>query len=393
MRGEGAAVWGLALGQTLIYAGLYYGFAALLPDLLVATGWSKQMLAAGPTLAFLLTAVLTPFTGRLVDRGLGGEMLILLPILGALGLAGAGFAGTPALWLVGWAVVGLAQAGSLYDTCFAFITRRLGEGARIAITRVTLVAGFASTLAFPLGHWLGAQFGGRGGLAALALVVAIGAVPVNLWAVRRLRRLERAGTPRRAPTEPGLLAAALRRPLFWLIAVLFGVTMLNHGMLITYALVLFADRGAAAGTAVLAASCIGPSQVAGRLILMLNEARIGNLGAMRASLGAIVLATGALWLAGAAPGLIFAFALLQGAGIGLTSILRPVLLAEKLGRRGFGVISGAAAVAPILAIAAAPTAGAVLLSLGGVPALLAASTALTLIALSLGALVMRQPSQ
>ncbi|RID93067.1 MFS transporter [Gemmobacter lutimaris] len=393
MRGEGAAVWGLALGQTLIYAGLYYGFAALLPDLLVATGWSKQMLAAGPTLAFLVTAVLTPFTGRLVDRGLGGEMLILLPILGALGLAGAGFAGTPALWLVGWAVVGLAQAGSLYDTCFAFITRRLGEGARIAITRVTLVAGFASTLAFPLGHWLGAQFGGRGGLAALALVVAIGAVPVNLWAVRRLRRLERAGTPRRAPTEPGLLAAALRRPLFWLIAVLFGVTMLNHGMLITYALVLFADRGAAAGTAVLAASCIGPSQVAGRLILMLNEARIGNLGAMRASLGAIVLATGALWLAGAAPGLIFAFALLQGAGIGLTSILRPVLLAEKLGRRGFGVISGAAAVAPILAIAAAPTAGAVLLSLGGVPALLAASTALTLIALSLGALVMRQPSQ
>lgn len=393
MRGEGAAVWGLALGQTLIYAGLYYGFAALLPDLLVATGWSKQMLAAGPTLAFLVTAVLTPFTGRLVDRGLGGEMLILLPILGALGLAGAGFAGTPALWLVGWAVVGLAQAGSLYDTCFAFITRRLGEGARIAITRVTLVAGFASTLAFPLGHWLGAQFGGRGGLAALALVVAIGAVPVNLWAVRRLRRLERAGTPRRAPTEPGLLAAALRRPLFWLIAVLFGVTMLNHGMLITYALVLFADRGAAAGTAVLAASCIGPSQVAGRLILMLNEARIGNLGAMRASLGAIVLATGALWLAGAAPGLIFAFALLQGAGIGLTSILRPVLLAEKLGRRGFGVISGAAAVAPILAIAAAPTAGAALLSLGGVPALLAASTALTLIALSLGALVMRQPSQ
>lgn len=393
MRGEGAAVWGLALGQTLIYAGLYYGFAALLPDLLVATGWSKQMLAAGPTLAFLLTAVLTPFTGRLVDRGLGGEMLILLPILGALGLAGAGFAGTPTLWLVGWAVVGLAQAGSLYDTCFAFITRRLGEGARIAITRVTLVAGFASTLAFPLGHWLGAQFGGRGGLAALALVVAIGAVPVNLWAVRRLRRLERAGTPRRAPTEPGLLAAALRRPLFWLIAVLFGVTMLNHGMLITYALVLFADRGAAAGTAVLAASCIGPSQVAGRLILMLNEARIGNLGAMRASLGAIVLATGVLWLAGAAPGLIFTFALLQGAGIGLTSILRPVLLAEKLGRRGFGVISGAAAVAPILAIAAAPTAGAALLSLGGVPALLAASTALTLIALSLGALVMRQPSQ
>lgn len=393
MRGEGAAVWGLALGQTLTYAGLYYGFAALLPDLLAATGWSKQMLAAGPTLAFLVTAALTPFTGRLVDRGLGGEMLLLLPILGALGLAGAGFAGTPALWLASWAVVGLAQAGSLYDTCFAFITRRLGESARIAITRVTLVAGFASTLAFPLGHWLGAEFGGRGGLAALALVVAVGATPVNLWAVRRLRRLERAGTPRRGAADPGLLTAALRRPLFWLISALFGVSMLSHSMLITYALVIFADRGASATMAVLAASCIGPSQVAGRLILMLNEARVGNRMATLASLGAMALASAALWLAGAAPGLIFAFALLQGAGIGLTSILRPVLLMEKLGRAGFGAISGAAAVAPILAIAAAPSVGAALLGLGGVPALLGTGTALALGALCLGAFVTRQPLQ
>ena len=63
-------VWLLALGQTLTYAGAYYAFPALLPDLQAATGWSVAELAAGPTLAFLVMAVLMPLTGRLGLLGL-----------------------------------------------------------------------------------------------------------------------------------------------------------------------------------------------------------------------------------------------------------------------------------------------------------------------------------
>ena len=54
------------------------------------------------------------------------------------------------------------------------------------------------------------------------------------------------------------------------------------------------------------------------------------------------------------------------------SILRPVLVLDVLGRRGFGAVSGAAAVAPILASAAAPSVGAVMLDHGG-PGLVYAS--------------------
>jgi MFS family permease len=241
----GTAVWLLALGQTLIYAGCYYSFPALLPDLVAATGWTKGELALGPTLAFLVMAGLTPFTGRLVDRGLGGEMLIWLPVLCALGAAGLGLTGSLAGWLTLWALIGVAQAGSLYETCFAFLTRRLGDGARAAITRVTLVAGFAGTLAFPLGHWLGTVLGGQGALVAFAGLVLL-AAPLNALAVRQLRRQERAGLVI-APSPPGVLQAALRRPAFWVIALGFLAVYLNHGILITYALVLFADRGGDAG--------------------------------------------------------------------------------------------------------------------------------------------------
>ena len=375
------AVWLLALGQTLIYAGCYYSFPALLPDLEAATGWSKAELALGPTLAFLIMAGLTPFTGRLVDRGLGGEMLVWLPALAALGVAGLGLVSSLAGWVALWALIGVAQAGSLYETCFAFLTRRLGTGARAAITRVTLVAGFAGTLAFPLGHWLGSALGGQRALVAFAGLMVL-VVPLNAVAVRQLRRRERAGQAM-PPAPPGVLQAALRKPAFWFIAVGFLAVYLNHGILITYALVLFADRGAEPGLAAIAAACIGPSQVAGRLILLAAGARITTAQATLSALGGIVLAGVLLWLAGLAPGLIFAFALAQGAGAGLTSILRPVLIAEVLGREGFGVISGAAAVAPILASAAAPSVGAALLAWGGTDLVYAVCLALALAGLGL----------
>lgn len=377
----GMAVWLLAVGQTLIYAGCYYSFPALLPDLEAATGWTKAELALGPTLAFLIMAGLTPFTGRLVDRGLGGEMLIWLPGVAALGVAGLGLVGSLAGWLGLWAVIGVAQAGSLYETCFAFLTRRMGNGARAAITRVTLVAGFAGTLAFPLGHWLGEAFGGQGALIAFAGLVAL-VMPINALAVRQLRRRERAGQAL-PPTPPGTLQAALRKPAFWMIAASFMAVYLNHGILITYVLVLFADRGAEAGMAALAAAAIGPAQVAGRLVLLAAGARVTTAQATIASLGSVVLAGGLLLLAGAAPILIFVFALAQGAGLGLTSILRPVLIAEILGRQGFGAISGAAAVAPILASAAAPSVGAALLTLGGPGLVYVACLALAVVGLAL----------
>ena len=382
----GAAVWLLALGQTLVYAGCYYSFPALLPDLEAATGWSKAELALGPTLAFLIMAGLTPFTGRLVDRGLGGEMLVWLPGLCALGVAGLGLVGSLAGWLALWAVIGVAQAGSLYETCFAFLTRRLGTGARAAITRVTLVAGFAGTLAFPLGHWLGTALGGQGALIAFAGLVAL-AMPLNAVAVRQLRRRERAGVVI-PPSPPGVLQAALKKPAFWIIAGGFLAVYLNHGILITYALVLFADRGAEAGLAALAAAAIGPAQVAGRLLLLAAGARVTTTQATLASMGSMVLAGGLLWLAGAAPLLIFAFAVAQGAGIGLTSILRPVLIAEILGRPGFGAISGAAAVAPILASAGAPSVGALLLAFGGPGLVYGVCLGLAVIGLALMALLL-----
>lgn len=364
-KSEAPAVWALALAQTLTYAGAYYAFPALLPDLLNLTGWSGAQLAAGPTFAFLLTALLTPFTGRLVDSGFGGEMLIYLPIVAAAGVALMGFAPTLVVWMALWAVIGVTQAGMYYETCFAFLTRRLGDRARPAITRVTLVAGLAGTLAFPLAHALSAIIGPALTYVVFGGLILFGAVPLNVFAVRRLRQIERAGATGRVPHDPADLRVAMRKAPFWAIAGMSGALGLNHAILLTFVLVLFAERGASPGMATLAAACIGPSQVVGRIVLMVFERRVNNARATLVCVLSMALAALALIWAGAAPGLIFVVAALQGAGMGTLSILRPVLIAQMLGHRGFGAISGAVAVSPILASALGPSVGAWAMALGG----------------------------
>jgi hypothetical protein len=56
---------------------------------------------------------------------------------------------------------------------------------------------------------------------------------------------------------------------------------------------------------------------------------------------------------------------LQGAGWGVSSIVRPLIVAEILGRRNFGTISGMLAIPAMAAAALAPAGGAVLWRIGG----------------------------
>ena len=68
-------------------------------------------------------------------------------------------------------------------------------------------------------------------------------------------------------------------------------------------------------------------------------------------------------------------------------------LGERLGRAGFGAISGAVAVAPLLATAAAPSLGALLLHLGGPALIYAVVAGMAGVALALGIGLLRRPAR
>lgn len=390
---RGGGVWALAGGQMFVYACLYYVFAALILPWQTDLGWDKAQFASGPTLALLLAAGLAPSAGRLVDRGFGPEALTFAPLLGAAGLSVLALSQGYWGYLSGWIVVGLACALGLYEICFAFLIRRLGGDARAAIVRVTLVAGFASTLAFPAGAMLSAEIGWRGALWVAVAALILLAMPLHWWGGQRIRRQ----TPPVPTSDNSAKPEAARAPrgrrlggqeagtgrAFRLLAGLFLLVGLNHWMMIAFLVPLFIELGAPRALAVVAAAVVGPAQVGGRLVLMAVETRVGNAAVSWLTLVGFVLAVVLLAAAALSPGLIFAYALVQGSAIGVMTILKPVLIAEIMGERDYGAVAGAIQRPSLVALALAPLVAGGLLERFHAPGLIGFSAVLSLGSLAL----------
>ncbi len=360
------AIWLLAAGQTVAWTGLLYSFAALFLSWEQDLGWDKADIALGLTAALGVSAVASPRMGGLIDAGHGRWVMSGGLLFGALLLAGVAFARSQPVFVALWAVIGLGQAACLYIPCFSFVTRVLGAEARPAITRITLVAGFASMIAFPTGALLADALGWRGAVLVFSASLVLLGVPL-LYAGAVLLD---AATPDKPPAAPkaenrAAIRAAMRKPQFWLICAAFPMMSLGHGMLLNHIVPLLVERGLTEPTAVAAASVIGPMQVAGRVAMMRMERFAGTLTLTLVSFGGGVTAALILLAAGASAPLVFAFAAVQGASYGLISILQPVLTAEELGRAAFGAISGRLAVPYVGAFACAPWLAALLWEEGG----------------------------
>lgn len=373
----------IAIAETVIWGALFYVFPILLLRWEGDFGWSREEIAPAFTLALVVAALASPLAGRLIDRGLSRLMFPGAALLGAAALAWLSTVETKAAFYAAWAVIGLACAACLYEPCFAFLTRRKGVEARGAITTVTLAAGFASTLCFPVADAVAASAGWR--VAALSLAGAAAFVAAPLFAVG-CALLEGKGAPRPTAEERAEdrveLRATLRRPVFWFLAGAFPALALTHGMTISHLLPILGDRGLEPGAAVLAASLIGPCQVAGRVFMTFAGAnRTAGFIALCSFL--VIAASCFLLTLAASPAAIFAAVVLFGAGYGVLSIVRPLVAADYLGRKGFGAKSGALALPYIACGAAAPTVAALLWDFGGYDLTLVVGGGLALVGIAL----------
>ena len=343
---------------------MYYSFPALLPTWEQELGWSKTELSFAFTLSLVVSASLVPVAGRLIDRGLARAIFTGGTALGAVLLALLSMVTEPWQFVCIWIGLGVAMSSTLYEACFAVLVRSTGDRARRAITIVSIVAGLAGTVAFPSAHVLTGTFGWRG--AVLAFAAAVGAVAVPLvWTACR-RAEAQATTHAPVPSSNATDAMAVARTFaFWLLAIAILLAALDHGMLISHVLPILGDRGIDAEFAVVAASLVGPMQVAGRLALMAADRFANTLVASTGCFAMMAVAGLCLLNSGAAPMLLVGFVVLQGAGIGVASVMRPVVIAELLGRKNFGVVSGLIGLMHMSGYALGPSVAAIAWSSGG----------------------------
>ena len=104
--------------------------------------------------------------------------------LGAMSVAGIAAAPSYGWFLGAWLAAGVATAGLFYPPAFAAITVWYGPRRVQALTALTLVAGFASTIFAPLTATLDTRLSWRGVYLVLAAVLAVITIPAHALALR-----------------------------------------------------------------------------------------------------------------------------------------------------------------------------------------------------------------
>jgi MFS family permease len=248
---------------------------------------------------------------------------------------------------------------TLYEPAFSIVTKRYPTRFRDAITRLTLVGGFASTLSFPAVAGLISAFGWRGALVAIGAVLAGIVAPLHAWALRGPTRVF---TPARAegPAD-ATLHEALRAGSFWLLTLTFTLYAFVSAAFWAHAKPALAAKGIGEAEALVVLVWFGPAQVAGRFVHLLA----GRSLALK-RLGVVVLAAVpvalVLFAFGTGVPLLIVFALLFGLANGLVTIVRGGIVPEYFGRAQIGRISGAMSAVALLARALAPLGAALLLA-------------------------------
>ena len=366
-------IWGLGLTQVIGYGTLYYSFGPLAPHLAASFGWPEAALYAALAASLLLSGAVAPWAGRLADRHGAGPMMGLGSLAASVALVLCALAPNGPAFTAALFAIELAAAFVLYPLAFAALAQIAGAGAQRQIVHLTLIAGFASTLFWPLTTFLVAQLGWRGTYLVFAGLNLGACVPLHFAMAGHMRQSRAAG---RVPTMlAGLAKPTQARTLGWLMLAGFALTGVLASSVLMHMVGILAGLGiGTAGVAV--AALFGPAQVLSRVVNMgwgsgLPQPWLAVIAAGLMPLGVLVLV-----LTAPSPWGAMAFAVLFGLGSGLFSIVGGTLPLTLFGTTGYGARLGLVNAGRQLASALAPFIFSLLATLlGTAPALLLAAAA------------------
>ncbi len=342
----------LGTAQTLAWASSYYLPAMLAVPMARDLGIAPPTVFAAFSLALIVSAALGPFAGRTIDRFGGRPVLIASNIVFAAGLAALAWTGsTPQLFLA-WALMGIAMGSGLYEAAFATVVRLHGQEARSAITGITLFAGFASTVGWPLSAALESQVGWRGACMTWAALHLLLGLPLNACLPRLARAAAADAAAPAKPARAALLSQAEARRAAFLLAYVFAITWFISTAMAAHLPRVLQATGVGFALAVSFAALVGPAQVAGRVLEFTVLQRFHPLLSARLAAMAHPLGALAIGLAGAQAAAVFA--VLHGAGNGILTIAIGTLPLLLFGSQGYGRRQGLLMVPARLVQAGAP---------------------------------------
>lgn len=345
-------ICGLGLTQIIGWGTTYYALGALSQDIAASTGWPGALIFGAFSAALLLSGIISRWAGRLVDRIGGRRVMMAGSLFAAAGLGVIGLFPHPVTYVAGWLLLGFAMRFATYDAAFASLTQIVGAGARRAISYLTLFGGLASTVFWPVSHYLALGIGWADTLLVYAALHVFVCLPIH-WGVLRAARGDQ-GTAADPVSSGPLTAGPERVKAMALFAAALALNGLVFSAISAHAVPLFDGLGFHGDEAVFMAALIGPSQVASRLgeIMMGRHLTPMQLGLIAFGLLPVAVAIFALlgfsWTAA------IVFAVLYGASNGLVTIAKGAVPLMLFGTKGYGEVLGVISAPNLVLNAVAP---------------------------------------
>src|SRR3954470_9013626 len=364
----------LALGttQTLAWASSYYLPAIFADPTGRDLGVSSNWIFAAFSASLVISAPLGPTGGRQIDLVGGRSVLCISNLTLAAGLVLLGFTYSIPVLVLAWLLLGIGMGMGLYDAAFGALGRIYGDAARRSITGITLIAGFASTVGWPLTALGLEQIGWRHTCLAWAAAHILLGLPINFLMLPAVHGAKAAVENAVKPHIP------IDRPMV-LLAFAFAAAWTVTGAMAAHFPRILEAAGATSVQAVAAGALIGPSQVFARIVEASFLSRYHPLLSTR--LSCLTHPIGAAIVAIAGGGAASVFAIFHGAGNGILTISRGTLPLAIFGAQNYAYRLGLIGAPSRMAQAVAPLAFGLLIETMGSRVLIV-SSALSLAALA-----------
>lgn len=305
-------------------------------------GWSRTQLSLGVSVVALVSVLLTPVAGALIDRR-GARPLAWVGAIG-MPIALLCLSRLPAsypLYVALAACLGIVSVAGSPMTYLAvlpqWIHKRLGRA--IAFSMIGL--GVAQMLnSASTAHFI-ASLGWRNAWMISAWVIGpLGIANCLFWFKDNPAFLRASRAPGDRPALEGLsFARALRQPVFWLLGVAALLVCTVAAGIATHSAAILTDRGASSGTAAGAVMLLGLGSLTGRLVtgMLLDRVAFGWVGAANFGLQGLGLLL--LWQ-GSAGVLALAAMFAIGLATGAEADIIPYALRHLFGMRAYGKLFG-----------------------------------------------------
>ncbi len=380
-----ALVIRLGLSQLVAWGALHYVIGVFGADIARSLGWSPVSVHGGFSVSLVVMGLSSRWVGEWIDRHGGRQAMTIGFWTGAGGCLLLASSRDAATFYLAWVALGLAMRLSLYDAAFATLVKVKGGQSQRSMTVVTLFGGLASTAFWPLGHALASVWGWRGALVVYALILVL-----SSWLLRAIPRAPADQAATRIDQADKEAAPAVPHEAAKTLAYGVGATLMlfmQAGMAAHF-IELLSRLGWAMGAVVAMSTMLGVGQLLGRLYMVFHGHRFPILWMNLLPPSLLLLCYGLYFNGERSIALAGAFALLYGAGNGISTITRGAVPVALFGPKGYGARVGRVMRPAFFASATAPMAFAWTIEQWGARATVSVNVAFSVVLLgAAGALI------